>query len=54
MQPDEPKVVLAKKLYCDKTFSLDDICSTLKMSTSTLCRYVATKPSEDAGCEIPA
>lgn len=51
MRPNEPKVVLAKKLYRDKTVSLDDICATLKMSKSTLYRYVAMNPSEDVGCE---
>ena len=50
MRPNEPKVVLAKKLYCDKTISLDDICATLKMSKSTLYRYVAMNPSKDVGC----
>ena len=51
MRPDEPKVVLAKKLYGDKTISLDDICTTLKMSKSTLYRYVAMNPSKDVGRE---
>jgi DNA invertase Pin-like site-specific DNA recombinase len=46
-QPNEPRVVLAKKLYRDKTVSLDDICATLKMSKSTLYRYVAMNPGED-------
>jgi DNA invertase Pin-like site-specific DNA recombinase len=47
MQPNEPKVVLAKKLYCDKTISLDDICATLKISKSTLHRYVAMRSDEE-------
>ncbi len=51
MRPNEPKVVLAKKLYGDKTVSLDDICATLKMSKSTLYRYVAMNSSEDLDCE---
>jgi len=51
MQPNEPKVVLAKKLYQDKSINLDDICATLKMSKSTLYRYVAMKPNEAGGCE---
>ena len=50
-QRKEPKVVLAKKLYRDKTVSLDDICTMLKMSKSTLYRYVALSPSEEVGCE---
>ncbi len=51
MRPNEPKVILAKKLYGDKTVSLDDICATLKMSKSTLYSYVAMKSSERADCE---
>ena len=51
MKASEPKVFLAKKLYQDKTISLDDICTTLKMSKSTLYRYVAMNPSKDTGCE---
>ena len=51
MQADEPKVVLAKTLYRDKTVSLDDICTTLKMSKSTLYRYVAMNPREDVDRE---
>jgi len=49
MRPNEPKVILAKKLYGDKTVSLDDICATLKMSKSTLYRYVAMNSIEDMG-----
>ena len=51
MQPNEPKVVLAKKLYQDKSINLDDICATLKMSKSTLYRYVAMTPNEAGGCQ---
>lgn len=40
MSPDEPKIVLAQKLYADKSISLDDICQTLRVSRSTLYRYV--------------
>ena len=47
MQPNEPKVVLAKKLYGDKTICLDDICATLKISKSTLYRYVAMRFDEE-------
>jgi DNA invertase Pin-like site-specific DNA recombinase len=47
MKSNEPKVVLAKKLYRDKTISLDDICATLKMSKSTLYRYIAMRPDEE-------
>jgi hypothetical protein len=41
MNANEPKVVLAKKLYCDKAISLDDICATLKMSRSTIYRALS-------------
>ena len=37
----DPKLRLAKKLYADKTLSIDDICQTLKISRSTYYRYVA-------------
>ena len=37
----DPKLVLAKKLYADKTLCIEDICQTLKISRSTYCRYVA-------------
>jgi DNA invertase Pin-like site-specific DNA recombinase len=36
----DPRVVLASKLYRDPTVDIDDICSTLKMSRTTLYRYV--------------
>jgi DNA invertase Pin-like site-specific DNA recombinase len=49
MQPNEPRVNLAKKLYGDKTISLDDICATLKISKSTLYRYVAMRSDEEGG-----
>ncbi len=38
---NEPKVVLANKLFLDKSVSLEDICSTLKISKTTLYRYVS-------------
>jgi DNA invertase Pin-like site-specific DNA recombinase len=41
MDADAPKVVLANKLFRDKSICVDDICATLKISTSTLHRYVA-------------
>jgi DNA invertase Pin-like site-specific DNA recombinase len=37
---DAPKVVLANKLFRDKSIRVDDICATLKISRSTLHRYV--------------
>ena len=38
---DHPRVILANKLYCDRSVCLDDICTTLKISKSTLYRYVS-------------
>ena len=38
---DAPKIVLANKLFHDKSICVDDICATLKISRSTLHRYVA-------------
>ena len=40
MRSDNRRVVLATKLYQDKSISLDDICATLKISMTTLYRYV--------------
>ena len=40
MGPDHPKIVLANKLYADKSTSIEDICETLKNSKTTLYRYV--------------
>jgi DNA invertase Pin-like site-specific DNA recombinase len=36
----ETKVVLAKKLYADKSLEIDDICKTLRISRTTFYRYV--------------
>ena len=36
----EAKVVLGKKLHADKSLEIDDICRTLRLSRSTLYRYV--------------
>ena len=36
----EARVVLAKKLHADKSLDIDDICKTLRISRSTLYRYV--------------
>ena len=42
----DTKVLMAKKLHNDMTLSIDDICTTLKMSHSTYYRYVRMKPEE--------
>ncbi len=44
---DHAKVILANKLYCDKSVHLDDICKTLKISKSTLYRYVSMCGNRD-------
>jgi AcrR family transcriptional regulator len=36
----DAKVALANKLFADKSVDLDDICATLKISKTTLYRYV--------------
>ena len=45
---DHAKVVLANKLYCDRSVDLDDICRTLKISKSTLYRYATMCGNRDA------
>jgi DNA invertase Pin-like site-specific DNA recombinase len=47
MDRNHPKIKLANKLFCDKTIELDDICSTLKISRSTLYRYVTMCGNRD-------
>jgi DNA invertase Pin-like site-specific DNA recombinase len=37
---DAKKVALAQRLYDDTTNSIDDICRTLRVSRSTLYRYI--------------
>jgi DNA invertase Pin-like site-specific DNA recombinase len=41
MSRKHPKVVLANKLFTDRSISIQDICSTLKVSRTTLYRYVS-------------
>lgn len=40
LSPNEPRVVLAKKLHKDKAVSIGDICKTLRISKTTLYRYL--------------
>jgi DNA invertase Pin-like site-specific DNA recombinase len=40
LRPNDPKFMLANKLFADKSVELDDICETLKISKTTLYRYV--------------
>ena len=40
IRPHDRRIVLATKLFQDKSICLDDICATFKISKSTLYRYV--------------
>jgi len=40
MRSNNRRIVLANKLFQDKSVTLDDICATLKISRTTLYRYV--------------
>lgn len=37
---DDPKVIMAKNMYKDHAMSIDNICSTLKISRSTFYRFI--------------
>jgi DNA invertase Pin-like site-specific DNA recombinase len=47
---DTPRVVLANKLFRDKSVGVDDICGTLRISRSTLHRYIGI--SKDASQSV--
>ena len=40
---NDPKVRMAKKMHADRSISIEDICSTLKISRATLYRYLSMK-----------
>jgi DNA invertase Pin-like site-specific DNA recombinase len=48
LNASSPKVILANKLFCDRSIDLEDICKTLRISKSTLYRYVAMCGNRDA------
>jgi len=50
LSPDHPRIVIAAKLFLDKSISVDAICATLKVSKTTLYRYVASarRPSRSS------
>ena len=48
MSSEDPRVVLANKLFCDKSISIVDICTTLKISRATLYRYVSLHGNKEA------
>lgn len=41
IQPDDPKVITAKKLYEEGSIKTEDICKVLKISRPTLYRYLS-------------
>jgi DNA invertase Pin-like site-specific DNA recombinase len=41
MKPNDPRLVLTKKLHGDMTLTIDEICAILHISRSTYYRYVA-------------
>jgi hypothetical protein len=47
MDHDNPRVTLANELFIDKSVRLDDICATLKISRSSLYRYVSMRGNRD-------
>jgi DNA invertase Pin-like site-specific DNA recombinase len=40
IEPDNPKVLTAKKMHKDHGMSIENICKTLKISRATFYRYV--------------
>ncbi|MDF1744140.1 MAG: recombinase family protein [Gimesia sp.] len=47
LDPNSPRVVLAQKLFRDKSNCIDDICDTLKISSTTLYKYVSLQNTKD-------
>jgi len=45
---DEPRVKTAKRLHKDKELSINEICSTLKISRPTFYRYIAIPDGDKA------
>jgi DNA invertase Pin-like site-specific DNA recombinase len=41
LKATEGKVAMARKLYADKTYTIEDICKTLNISRATLYRYIS-------------
>ena len=44
----DAKVAIARRLFEDKAHSLDEICESLKISRSTLYRYLRMEKSKNA------
>ena len=47
LDPTSPRVVLAQKLFRDKSNSIDDICDTFKISRTTLYKYVLLQNTKE-------
>ena len=45
---DAKKIAIAQSLYDDKRLSIEEICRTLRVSRSTLYRYISTKRAPEA------
>ena len=43
LEPNDPRVIMAKKMYLDKSVPIGQVCATLKISRATFYRYVAMK-----------
>lgn len=50
MSPTAPQVVLAKKLYDDKSVMIEDICTPLQISKSSLYRYLKMDSPRELKC----
>lgn len=46
VQPNDPRVITAKRMHKDHDMSIDQICKTLKISRPTFYRYLALPDSE--------
>ncbi|WP_010304370.1 recombinase family protein [Candidatus Odyssella thessalonicensis] len=43
LNPNDPRIISAKKLHQDKTLSINEICSTLKVSRASFYRFLKEK-----------
>ena len=48
LKATEGKVAMARKLYADKTYVIEDLCKTLNISRATLYRYISGAGSPTA------
>src|SRR5262245_22430248 len=49
LQPEDPKVQLAYTMYSDHSWTIDELCATLRISRATCYRYVALAQRAVAG-----